>query len=154
MKPQRATFKKILTDSNGYFRVLTAQIDGQLKVLQTIRQALPDELAPHAIHCVSQGKKLTVYTDASVWATPLRFHKQTILTSTALLKEAYTELLVKVISPIDGDIYLSKSDPIIPPQSVINAIQDFGLRIDDQQLQESLLRLSKTLSRLQKKPKN
>ncbi len=151
MKRHKVTFKNILKDSHGHFRALTAQIDVQLKVLQIIRKALPTELAPHAVHCVGQGRKLTVYTDSSVWATPLRFHKQTILTSMALIKETYTELQIKVISPIDDTFSLKKPDPIIPAQSVINDIKDFGLRIEDQQLQHALLRLSKTLSRLQQK---
>lgn len=151
MKPHYLTFKSLLNSPRGYFRGLNAQIEAQLSVLETIKRVLPDEVAAHALHCVGQGKKLVIYTDASVWATPLRFHKETILTATRFLKESYTELQIKVISPINTNSGQTKRSPIIPSSDVIKDVEDYGQLMEDVQLKQSLLRLSATLSRLQRR---
>lgn len=151
MKPSCLTFKSLLTSPGGYFRGLTAQIEAQLSVLEAIKRVLPDEVAAHALHCVGHGKKLVMYTDASVWATPLRFHKEIILAAaTRLLKASYTELQIKVISPINANYGQAKRTPIIPSPEVIKDVKNYGQLMEDVQLKQSLLRLSATLSRLQR----
>jgi Dna[CI] antecedent, DciA len=155
MKPSYLTFKSLLTNPGGYFRGLTAQIEAQLSVLENIKRVLPDEVAAHALHCVGHGKKLVMYTDASVWATPLRFHKDMILAAaTCLLKASYTELQIKVMSPINTNLGQPKRTLLIPSPEIIKDVENYGQLTEDVQLKQSLLRLSATLSRLQQSNKN
>ncbi|MGZ8094828.1 MAG: DciA family protein [Methylosarcina sp.] len=118
-------------------------------MLQLIREVLPDPLAQHVLHCVKNDKKLLVYTDSAAWASQLRFYKSPILTVLAATNgQAAENLQVRIfteeVSPEKEGLKKANT----PSVENIALIHNHGETIDDEELKQSLRKLSATLARL------
>ncbi len=149
MAKKTASFKSALSFQNRTIADFYFQIAEQKQVLQRIRSVLPDALADHLLHCVINGKKLLVYTDSAAWATQLRFYNGPILKAIApVTRESVSIMLVKVRAESLIATPLPRRMPNMPTAEKIALIYKHSLTISDQQLQQSLQRLSATLAKL------
>ncbi|MGZ8142665.1 MAG: DciA family protein [Methylosarcina sp.] len=126
-----------------------SQLEQQQLMLQLIREVLPDPLAQHVLHCVKNDKKLLVYTDSAAWASQLRFYKSPILTVLAATNgQAAENLQVRIfteeVSPEKEGLKKANT----PSVENIALIHNHGETIDDEELKQSLRKLSATLARL------
>jgi hypothetical protein len=143
------TFRSTLSFPSRTLVNLYSQIEQQNKVLLCIHGVLPSALAQHVLHCVVNGKRLLVYTDAAAWASQLRFYNSAILTAIAsVTKESITIMQINVRPETLSATSLPGRTPTIPSAEKIAFIHELGLTIADEQLQRSLLRLSSTLEKL------
>lgn len=63
---------------------LQARLKQQGDLLETLRQALPPELASHCRHCVPKAERLLVYVDSPALAFQVRFFGPSLLDAVAL----------------------------------------------------------------------
>ncbi len=75
------SFKPILEFHNQAIDKLVTRIEQQKDLLSIVQRVLPANLAEHLLHCVLHDTTLLLYTDASVWASQLRFYSPTVLTA-------------------------------------------------------------------------
>ena len=143
------TFKAALSFPNRTMAHFYNQIEQQKQVLRCIHQVLPAAIASHVLHCVVNGKKLLVYTDTAAWASQLRFYNSAILAAIApVTRESVSLMQIKVRLETLPTTSLPGRTPIIPSAEKIALIHEQSLTVSDQQLKQSLLRLSATLERL------
>ncbi len=79
MAQKKTTFKTALAYEGSIFAQYKYQIATQTQLLKQVTAALPEHLASHALYCVLNNKKLSLYTDSAIWSSQLRFYHQTIL---------------------------------------------------------------------------
>jgi hypothetical protein len=126
-----------------------SQLEQQQLMLHRIREVLPDPLALHVLHCVKNGKKLLIYTDSAAWASQLRFYKSPILTAIATANgQAVENFQVRIFSEEVNPQKEGLKKANIPSVENIALIQNHGETIDDEELKQSLRKLSATLARL------
>jgi len=159
------SFKAALSFPNRTIAHFYSQIEQQKQVLQCIHAILPTEAAKHALHCVVSGKKLLVYTDTAAWASQLRFYNQAILAAIApVTRESISIMQIKVRvetlpagrnKEVVRDEALQTTSPgrkpNIPSAEKIELIRHHSLTVSDEQLKQSLQRLSATLEKLSKR---
>jgi hypothetical protein len=78
------SFKPISEFHNRAIDKLVTQIDQQKTLLSVVKNALPEMLAEHTLHCVIHDAILIIYTDAAVWSSQLRFYQTVLLDVTSL----------------------------------------------------------------------
>jgi hypothetical protein len=76
---KNSSFKPISTLAEISLSRLKHTIDNQLSVLDTIRRSLPDDIAKHTLHCLINDNILVILTDSGIWASQIRFYRETIL---------------------------------------------------------------------------
>ena len=145
MAVKAQAFKLAISHQNNIIGRLCSQINQQLTILETIKAALPNELAGHALHCVCNNKKLILYTDSANWASQLRFHGDKLLAAAAHCTSAST-LQVKIVAA-DHD-KKPKRKALIPSQTVADGILQQSQFSSDPNLKQALGRLGATLSRI------
>ncbi len=142
-------FKAALAFPNRTIAYFYSQIEQQNKILQRIREILPAAIAKHALHCVINGKKLLVYTDTAAWASQLRFYNTAILAAIApITRDTVSIMQIKVRLEILPEKLLPGRKPMIPSTEKIALIHEQSLNTSDEQLKQSLLKLSATLKKL------
>jgi hypothetical protein len=142
-------FHAPLDYNNRMFGYYLGQIDQQRRILQQVRQCLPDNLAKHACHCLISANTLLVYTDSAIWASQLRFYHPAILGSAAgLAKGTVTKIQVKIMTQTTGAASSAMGKTNIPSLATLEIMQKQSGLISDQTLQNSLQRLNATLRRL------
>ncbi len=139
------TVKTPLSCSNPVTSYLRAQIGQQKKILLAVQAVLPASLALQVKHCLIKEQSLLIYTDAAVWATQLRFYTEQLKNATAV-----TAVQIKIISQQTGEVAVSHRKARLPCAEQIMQLEDSARSINDEDLQQSLLKLSATLARLSK----
>jgi len=128
---------------------IRSQIEQQQRLLQRVQSSLPEELKKQVKYALLKDKKLLIYTDSAVWASQLRFFNQAILASIApLTRETIGIVQVKVMTVQTGVALQPVRKANIPSADTIEVIRSHSLSIEDEQLQQALLKLSSTLKRL------
>jgi hypothetical protein len=149
MAKKHRPFKAALSFPNRTIAFFYSQIELQKRVLLRIHEVLPAAIAKHALHCVINGKKLLVYTDTAAWASQLRFYNSAILAAIApVTRESVSIMQIKVRSETLSATSLPSRKPMIPSADKIALIHEQSLTVSDEQLKQSLLRLSATLKKL------
>jgi len=149
MTKKNISFKAALLFPNRIIAHLHSQIEQQQQVLERVCTILPATLAAHALHCVINGKKLFIYTDAATWASQLRFYNSAILAAIApVTRESISIMQIKVISELASTNAQPTRKPLIPSAEKIEFIRNHSLTVQDEQLKLALLKLSATLARL------
>jgi hypothetical protein len=149
MAKKHRPFKAALSFPNRTIAYFYSQIELQKQVLLRIHEVLPAVIAKHALHCVVNGKKLLVYTDTAAWASQLRFYNSVILSAIApVTRESVSIMQIKVRSETLSATSLPARKPMIPSADKIALIHEQSLTVTDEQLKQSLLRLSATLKKL------
>ncbi len=180
MTKKLTSFKAALSFPNRTIAHFYSRIEQQKQVLQRIHAVLPATIAEHALHCVVNGKKLSVYTDTAAWASQLRFYNSAILAAIApVTRESVSIMQIKIrveTSPTGrrrGALAAAEASPTgrrrgalagaealqamslgrkpnIPSAEKIEFIHKYSLTVSDEQLKLALLRLSTTLAKLSK----
>ncbi len=123
------------------------------ELLSVIKATLPSALSSHALHCVSSGKKILIYTDSATWSSQLRFYHQAMLravTSNGLGR--FESLQVKIIPQA---VQVEKTTPtILPSKENIKSIMIQAESQADEELKHALLNLGNTLSDRKKRGLN
>jgi len=128
---------------------IRSQIEQQQRLLQRVQSSLPEELKKQVKYALLKDKKLLIYTDSAVWASQLRFFNQAILAGIApLTRETIGIVQVKVMTVQTGVALQPVRKANIPSADTIEVIRSHSLIIEDEQLQQALLKLSSTLKRL------
>jgi Tfp pilus assembly protein PilN len=139
----------VLAYPNKTLSQLCLQSSQQVALLEEIKAVLPDHVQSHALHCVAGAKTLSVYTDSANWATQLRFHSSAMLAvANARFSGNITTLRVKIL--LNFVSQEPKRQSLIPSQSTVAVLKSHSETVSDPQLKASLMRLSTTLTRLQK----
>lgn len=142
------SFRIPLSYQNRMFGYYLNQIGQQQQLLQHIRQRLPEHMAKHARHCLVSKNTLMVYTDSAVWASQLRFYRQTLLADIATLSNgAVQNLQIKVMTETFGATARVRHKTNIPSLATIEMMAQQSASITDQPLQQALQRLNATLKR-------
>jgi hypothetical protein len=149
MAKKHTPFKAALSFPNRTIAYFYSRIEQQNQVLHRIHEVLPAVIAKHAIHCVINGKKLLIYTDTAAWASQLRFYNSAILAAIApVTRESVSIMQIKVRAESFSALAKPERKPIIPSADKITLIHEQGLSVSDEQLKQSLLKLSATLTKL------
>jgi hypothetical protein len=149
MAKKPVAFKAALSFPNRAIAHFYSRIEQQRLVLQHIRAALPEALAKHARYCVINDKKLLIYTDSAAWASQLRFYNKAILAAAApMTRDAVTIMKIKILTEQKSPDTQPVRKAAVPSLEKIEIIRNLGLNVPDNQLKQSLLKLSATLQRL------
>ncbi|WP_027159091.1 DUF721 domain-containing protein [Methylobacter luteus] len=149
MAKKPVAFKAALSFPNRAIAHFYSRIEQQRLVLQHIRAALPEALAKHTRYCVINDKKLLIYTDSAAWASQLRFYNKAILAAAApMTRDAVTIMKVKILTEQKSPDTQPVRKAAVPSLEKIEIIRNLGLNVPDDQLKQSLLKLSATLQRL------
>lgn len=151
MAKKNSTFKAALSFPNRNIAHFYSQIAQQKQVLLCIHRVLPVEIAKHALHCVITNKKLLIYTDTAAWASQLRFYNSAILAAIApVTRDTISIMQIKIgLEALPAE--RPRRKPNIPSAENIALIHNHSLTVSDQQLKQSLLKLSTTLEKLAKR---
>jgi len=90
-------FQKHLLPSSG-LQQIQKNLNAQRKLLDIVKNGLPDNLAAHCIHITTNTGKATLFTDSSVWASKLLYLRKPIMDSLSLSGSPIRSLTVKVLS--------------------------------------------------------
>jgi hypothetical protein len=149
MAKKHTPFKAALSFPNRTIAYFYSRIEQQKQVLHRIHEVLPTVIAKHAIHCVINEKKLLLYTDTAAWASQLRFYNSAILAAIApVTRESVSIMQIKVRAESLSVLAKPERKPIIPSADKIALIHEQSLIVSDEQLKQSLLKLSATLKKL------
>lgn len=147
MRKKPNFFKASLSYDTHVFNQYKYQIDLHSQLLDLIKSILPEKLAQHALFCVSSGKKVSLYTDSSVWSSQLRFYHQAILQVLHHSNLVYVELLqIKIIPPTQK--IEQKNTIELPSKETISLIMDQAQDRENDVLKTAMLKLGNTLSKL------
>jgi GMP synthase PP-ATPase subunit len=137
--------KTPLSCQNSVTNYLRAQIGQQKKILVAVQAVLPPSLATQVKHCLIKDQVLLVYTDSAMWATQLRFYTEQLKNATA---DNVAAVQIKIITQQAGEVAVSHRKARLPCAEQITQLEDSARSINDEDLQQSLLKLSATLARL------
>ena len=136
------SFKLANTYKNPMIAAYQGKIRQQTEFLQLIKATLPDFLAEHLLNCVISGKKCLLYTNTEEWAAPLRHHLPIILHTVQARLPTIDLIQVRLLSEPPAQA-IEKAKP--PSKENIELIKDNLQSMQDDELKQALLRLSRTL---------
>jgi hypothetical protein len=143
---KKSDFKTALGYDQKIISGYQYQIEIQAKVLQSIQQALPKELATHVLYCTISGRKISLYTDSAAWSSQLRFYQQAIIKAAIDSEQgSFDTFQAKVIPKVKESKVKKKT--IIPSEENIGLLLDQAEHQSDDKLKNSLLRLGNTLKK-------
>jgi len=116
-------------------------------MLHVVRQALPAFLSEHCFDCVIKGNGLLIYTDASVWASQIRFYRPDLLDAVRSYPYAIINHIHIRISVPDLPKHSRLRNPKTPSGKTIGNIEAAARTSSDPELSDSLLRLADALKR-------
>lgn len=125
---------------SGQFAALHKVFRGEEKLLQEIRQQFPRELTDHLTALHKQGQVLTLYVDAPVWASKLRYISGKIAESASA-----REVVIRVSPPLSQ--HKQEATKTSPRRSdkASETLEQTANVTTDEDLKAVLLRLSKAL---------
>jgi hypothetical protein len=147
-------FKSALGFQSRQLSLSLEIIATQRELLNLVRNALPSEIAGHVQHCVHSGQRVIVYTEASAWASQIRFFQQAILNKLTIdtplkVVSLQIKILQKDFEP------LPRRAPRLPSLENILQLQETSTTLaKSDELQLSLARLAKTLEQRKRITKN
>lgn len=148
------SFKTPLAFPNKTLAVIALHAKQQSIILNAIRERLPDELASSIKYLAISGSKLQVYTDNAANATKLRFHGSTLLSAASLATHAKVlSLQIRITETLRQEYRIRKPRPKLPSLAIIKALRNNQESQSADPLDQALMRLSLTLEKLSKKPK-
>ncbi len=154
MSDKYNAFKSSLSFESKVFTLYKYQIETQTKLLKKIKKALPDHLSGHALYCVLNNKKLSLYTDSAIWSSQLRFYHQAILQALLATHSGTIETLqIKIIPQTTEKKPEPQRSKTLPSAENISFILDQAELQSDENLKKSLQRLGKTFQKKSKDKK-
>lgn len=140
-------FKSALDFNNKQLNACLAQIAAQQALLAVVKNALPTDLAAHAVHCVASGSLLLLYSDSASWASQIRFFNRAILEKLhAAGQQHFVRLQVRIVPPL-ADSARPKRKPRLPSAENIGLIARHSNQAGEDVLGAALTRLQVTLAK-------
>jgi len=136
------------------FADMRVQLDLQARLLRIVRQALPEILRHHCLHCVPKDESLVLYADNPAWAYQLRFYGQHLRRA---LEDAtgtnYSEIVVHNLMP-SRPAELPHAHPNLPSAAMVDHIKSCAGSASCPELREAWERLGRTLEEARRKREN
>lgn len=125
---------------------IQANLNKQKVLTKRIKSILPNGLDKHCLHVTLSDKKLTLYTDSSMWASKFLFLRKSIMSQGALeINQPIQNFKVKVMAT---EKFKARPVPLLKPSSTTLVNMSKGCSsIKDEQLKNSLTRLIATLKK-------
>ncbi len=145
---QKIGFRSALDFGNKNLNLCLAQITAQQALLNIVRTALPADIAPHAVHCVTSGSQMLLYCDSANWASQIRFFNRAVLDKLYADGHPYVvRLQVRIVPPMVEPIR-PKRTPRLPSAENVGLIaQQFKSADEQDVLAAALTRLGATLAK-------
>lgn len=144
------SFKPILNARQRLFADYQQKIRQQQQLLSLIKTVLPSELGAHALHCVLNGKRFVLYTDAAAWSSQLRFYQQSILHK--LKEHGFRQIETLQIKLMPKQATKNTRLAIkIPSKKNIALLRQQAGKLPTDKLHRALSRLGETLDKLSSK---
>ncbi len=147
MSAHTSSFKPVIHPAGKLLNVYQQKINQQQQLLRTLRSALPDNIAAHALYCVISDHKFLVYTDSSSWSSQLRFYHQIMLKKIIESGWKQVQLLQIKIIPEKTKPSLQRSLNIPSKKNIQFIRQQIPSQTNDK-LNKALLKLCDTLDKL------
>ncbi len=142
-------FKLAQSFQNRTLAVFQGRLNQQQALLRRLRNALPQSLANHLLHCVVNERKLLIYTDSAAWASQLRFLQQDLLQTAGKVQgHPLEKLQIRILADQLGAGPRTESKANLPSAEKIAMLRKQTNDIGDSPLQQALQRLGATLARL------
>ena len=140
------------------FAALGAALRQRDRLLAEVRALLPAELRAHCVGATREGERLTLTTEASVWAARLRFAVPPLLAAYAQRGAPLTKVQVRVLPPTPlraaGAELTPEAAPrarlTVPGPAVTDQLEALAAGQPDDPLAASLARLAQTLRAAQR----
>ncbi|SMF95832.1 Protein of unknown function [Methylomagnum ishizawai] len=135
---------------------LRTELDKQARLLQIVRQTLPESMREHCRHCLLEaGGKLLLYTESAAFAYQLRFYGPAVAAQVAEAAGLDTppEVRVRNLTP-NGAEQARYAKPKVfqpPPANVAELLRENAAATPHEDLREALLRLSRTVDELNRR---
>ena len=141
MAKHSQTVSRYLQHSD-FFSSLYETYREEAKLLQLIQQQFPRDLTTHCTAVHKKGQTLTIYVDAPVWASKLRYMSGKIAESTSV-----REVKIRVSPPLPRQQPGDRVKKIPPRHSdkAAEILSDAAEYTADKDLKAVLLRLSKVI---------
>ena len=141
MAKHSQTVSRYLQHSD-FFSSLYETYREEAKLLQLIQQQFPRDLTNHCTAVHKKGQTLTIYVDAPVWASKMRYMSGKIAKSTAV-----REVKIRVSPPLPRQQPEGRVKKIPPRHSdkAAEILSDAAEYTADKDLKAVLLRLSKVI---------
>lgn len=119
-------------------------LNKQKVLTQRIKSILPNGLDKHCLHVTLSDKKLTLYTDSSMWASKFLYLRKTIMSQGAQqINQPIQSFKVKVMAT---EKFTAPPVPLLKPSSgTLQNMSKGCSSIKDEKLKDSLTRLIATL---------
>ncbi len=128
---------------------LLRQTGQRRELLQQVRRALPEELAPHCVAATLERGSLRLRADSPVWAARLRYQVPQLLARLRADRPGLANIQVKAGPAADGGIARSRQDapaaPRAPSPAAASAVEAAARQVTDPSLCHALQRLARTL---------
>lgn len=127
---------------------LRAQLDLQARLLESVRQGLPESLSVHCRHCIGQNETLLIYVDSAAFGAQARFYGPGLLAH--LERSAgYRFRAIKVRNLPPSAMPRAPDSRFRPPdRSVGEAMRASAEYVGSEQIRKALLRLGRTLEKI------
>ncbi|MBS3963898.1 MAG: DUF721 domain-containing protein [Methylomonas sp.] len=121
----------------------------QQRLSNRVRAVLPNNIAPHVVHCVPSANRLLIYAESASWASQIRFFQGEILAKIqASGQQNISTVQVRVLPPLASPRTPRK--PRLPSIDNVRLLQHHAAASEDV-LASALARLATTLSRRQQR---
>jgi hypothetical protein len=127
-------------------RPLLQQMDAHRRLLDRIRQVLPQPLRDHCCDCCHRREALILFTDSPVWASQLRFHAPTMLGTLSITELSIRELYIHTLPSLHLPQRRSKPSRF-PSRNIVQLLKTSASNSPSAEIGEALSRLGATLER-------
>jgi hypothetical protein len=135
-----------LIGSSPALRGLGAALAARDALLQRVRRALPDEIAPHCTGAALEGQVLRLLADSAAWATRLRYLGRELARALRADGIALSVVEVRVLPP-DARRERTRRRGARPSGDAARCVEQTAEGVDDPALRAALLRLGGRLRR-------
>jgi hypothetical protein len=125
---------------------IRAELEAQARLLQALRDSLPDALGEHCRHCVAKNDRLTIYVDSPAWSSQLRFYGPSLLTH---LEQSvgyrFKNIQIHNLLRAQGAGIGPVKPPLVPPVRGVSEILRQNADSSPPEIKEALLKLSRAI---------
>jgi len=142
----KSPFKSPIHYQTGSLTICLAKITEQKLLLQLVREALPEQFAEKALHCLISDDRLLIYTDSAGWASQIRFFSVGILNKIRQSgQKNVSSLQVKILPPTTIPTQLRKTQK--PSAETVGQLAAYVNAKDSDELNHALTKLIRTLQK-------
>ncbi|MGH8498232.1 MAG: hypothetical protein ACRERV_05415 [Methylococcales bacterium] len=151
MPPKLILVDQYIKSGNSILLSLKQTISEQCRLLQIVRQNLPESLAEFVVGCVLKKSKLILFTESGAPASKLRFHSPVLLNALNANSAIPIESLALRVIQTKKQETLRHITQKLPSRASIATLRECSYTFSDTKLQQSLKRLADTLEKRHEK---